>query len=81
MSGDNKFTLPSGYYVSDATYNWQNYIGGDAVVDWETEITKTEDKSKYGPQCECGTTITLGKADDPEFHSDWCPLYKKRENK
>lgn len=28
--------------------------------------------------CECGVSITMGKeADDPHFHSDWCPVYKE----
>jgi len=28
-------------------------------------------------KCVCGTTITMGKEDDPMFHSDYCPVYKE----
>lgn len=26
------------------------------------------------PKCECGTSITMGPDDAPEYHSDWCPV-------
>lgn len=28
-------------------------------------------------KCECGTTITMGESDHPEFHSDYCPVKAK----
>ena len=30
------------------------------------------------PGCECGMSTVLGAQDNPEFHSDWCPIYRKR---
>lgn len=33
------------------------------------------------PKCSCGTSILLGKDDQPEFHSDYCDLQKKEESK
>lgn len=29
-----------------------------------------------GTQCTCGTTITMGKDDQPIFHSDYCQVRK-----
>lgn len=46
----------------------------EAPGSWEDEITKVKK-----PKCECGTTITLGSGDDPQFHSDYCPVYRKPE--
>jgi hypothetical protein len=28
-------------------------------------------------KCECGVTITMGKDDHPEYHSDYCPIYER----
>lgn len=39
---------------------------------------KTTDLTK---KCTCGVTITMGKEDDPMFHSEYCNLYQKKETK
>ena len=31
--------------------------------------------------CTCGTTITLGKDDQPMFHSDYCEVRREYERK
>lgn len=33
------------------------------------------------PKCECGVTVTLGKDDHPEHHSEYCDIYKEWKNK
>lgn len=29
------------------------------------------------PKCECGMTKTMGKEDQPSYHSDYCPIKKE----
>lgn len=54
--------LPPGRRVEDLyTY------AGDWGWGWDTEAVK--------PKCECGSSVTLGKEDHPQFHSDYCPIY------
>ena len=38
-----------------------------------------EGLSHVGPKCECGLFATLGKNVEPWQHSDYCPVYVKRE--
>lgn len=43
--------------------------------------TTSQPASSHNPytpfhKCECGTTITMQKDDAPEYHSNWCAIYK-----
>lgn len=64
---DSTFRLPAGLYGVDVS----------SMSSWEDYITHTPEPNKETPKCECGTTITLGNADDPQFHSTWCEVYKQ----
>jgi hypothetical protein len=33
--------------------------------------------AKEKPKCTCGATITMGKDDHWQFHSDYCEIYKE----
>jgi hypothetical protein len=35
-----------------------------------------ENPKTNSEQCECGVRITMGKDDEPSYHSDYCPVYK-----
>jgi hypothetical protein len=47
-------------------------LWGDAIVLWEPE------KKPLTPTCTCGISITMGKDDNIQFHSDYCDLIKKK---
>jgi hypothetical protein len=51
-------------------YKWVQING-----EWTVRKVAKEDEKVI--KCECGTTKTLGEHDDPQFHSDWCPIYRK----
>ena len=39
------------------------------------ELERTHNKEAE-IRCECGVSITMGQDDHPQFHSEWCPIYK-----
>lgn len=65
----NSFALPQGYTVASSWGGWDVYSPTGTLV--EPEPAK----------CECGTTKTMGKDDHPQFHSDWCSVYKEYKAK
>lgn len=83
-----RFYIPKGHYiVSTNIYTstkkptddyWGDYDYADAVYigeEWKKSNYSTFDNS--GPKCECGVLITYGDKCPPEYHSSYCPLYRK----
>ena len=44
---------------------------------WNPSMDNDLELPKPAPKCQCGTSITMGKDDAPEYHSTWCPVYVK----
>lgn len=56
-------------------WGWNSY--DDTIQQWFDENTK-ECPIITKPKCECGTSITMGKEDHPDFHNpDYCPISPK----
>lgn len=46
---------------------------------WTPMYPSTISSHELDKKCECGSNITYGENCPPEFHSRWCPLFKKEE--
>lgn len=51
--------------------------GWDDSSFWGYTSSENKTESEYKEtdltnKCECGVTVTMGKDDSPEYHSDWC---------
>ena len=72
------FTIPnSGTYRVNSSNGWNYHT--QAEYDW---LQGTLPETKEEPiKCECGSSITLGKDDSWELHSDYCNCYKEKRIK
>lgn len=77
MSDQNNFTfrLPKGYNVS-ATY------GEYGVSDWDGVSIEDSIEGDKKTLCECGVDKAASREEDktPQFHSNWCPMYKEQKS-